>query len=51
MHMTVQTYQQLQDGGATEYVERDRTAWLFAVFVGKKCDSKGYPQRNVSKDL
>jgi hypothetical protein len=24
----------------------DRTAWLFAFFVGKKYGSKGYPQRN-----
>jgi hypothetical protein len=36
MRMTVQTYQQLQDGGASEYVYHDRTAWRCAVFVGKK---------------
>jgi hypothetical protein len=41
----------LQDGGAPEYVYRDRTARRCAVFEGKKYGSKGYPQRNVSRDL
>ena len=36
MRMTVKAEQLLQDGGAPEYVYHDRTAWLFAVFVGKK---------------
>jgi len=46
MRMTVKTEQLLQDGGAPEYVYRDRTAWRRAVFVGKRYGSKGYPQRN-----
>ena len=48
MHMTVKTEQPLQDGGAPEYVYRDRTAWSCAVFVGKCYGSKGYPQRNAA---
>jgi hypothetical protein len=48
---TVQTQQQLQDGGAPEYVYHDRTVWPCAVFVGKKYGSKGYPQRNVSRNV
>jgi hypothetical protein len=49
MRMTVQTLQLLQDGGAPEYMYHDRTAWLCAIFVGKKYGcSKGYPQRNAS---
>jgi hypothetical protein len=45
MRMTVQTYQQLQDGGAPEYMYHDRTAWRCAFFVGKKY---GYPQGNAA---
>jgi len=44
MRMTVKTEQPLQDGGAPEYVYHDRTAWHFAVFMGKRYGSKGYPQ-------
>jgi hypothetical protein len=39
--------QLLQDGGASEYMYRDRTAWRCAFFVGKKYRSKGYPQRKA----
>jgi hypothetical protein len=46
MRMTVQL---LQDGGASEYMYHDITAWRCAFFVGKKYGcSKGYPQRNVA---
>jgi len=48
MRMTVKTEQPLQDGGAPEYVYHDRTAWCCAAFVGKRYDSKGYPQRNAA---
>jgi hypothetical protein len=48
MHMTVQTWQLLQDGGAPEYMYHDRTAWRFEFFVGKKYGSKGYPQINAA---
>ena len=40
------TEQLLEDGGALEYVYHDRTGWRCAVFVGKRCGSKGYPQKN-----
>jgi hypothetical protein len=50
MRMTVKTEQLLEDGGAPEYVYYDRTAWRFAVFVGKIYGSKGYPQRNSPTD-
>jgi hypothetical protein len=43
--MPVQTEQQLQNGGAPEYVYRDITAWRCAGFVGGKYGSKGYPQK------
>jgi len=46
--MTVKTEQPLQDGGAPEYVYHDRTVWRYAVFVGKRYGSKGYPQRNAA---
>ena len=49
MRMTVKTEQLLQDGGAPEYVYRDRTAWRCAVFVGKRYGGKGYPQRNAAQ--
>jgi hypothetical protein len=45
--MTVQTKQLLQDDGAPEYMYHDRTVWRCAYFVGKKYESKGYPQRNA----
>jgi len=45
MRMTVKTEQLLQDGGPPEYVYHDRTARRCAVFVGRKYDSKGYPQK------
>jgi len=48
MRMTVKTEQRLQDGGAPEYVYRDRTAWRCAVFMGKRYGSKGYPQRDAA---
>ena len=48
MRMTVETEYPLQDGGAPEYVYHDRTAWRCAVFVGRRYDSKGYPQRNAA---
>jgi hypothetical protein len=48
MRMTVETEQLLQYGGAPEYVYNNRTAWRFAVFVGKMYGSKGYPQRNAA---
>ena len=48
MCMTVKTEQVLRDGGAPEYIYRDRTAWHCAVFVGKIYGSKGYPQRNAA---
>jgi len=41
MRMTVKTEQPLQDGGAPEYAYHDRTAWRWAVFVGKSYGSKG----------
>jgi len=44
--MTVQTWQLLQDGGAPEYMYRDRTAWRCAYFVGKK---KKWKQRISTK--
>ena len=44
----VTTEHLLQDGGAYEYVCRDRTGWRCAVFVGKIYGSKGYPQRNAA---
>jgi hypothetical protein len=47
MRMAVQTGQLLQDGGAPKYTCQDRTAWRCAVFVGKRYDRKGYPQRNA----
>ena len=43
MRVTVKMEHQLQDGGAPEYMYRDRTAWRRAVFVGKSYGSKGYP--------
>ena len=46
VYMTVKTEQLLQNGGASEYVYHDRTAWLCVVFVGKRYGSKGYPLRN-----
>jgi hypothetical protein len=47
MHMAVQ--QLLQDGDTPEYMYKDRTAWRYAFFVGKKYGySKGYPQRNAA---
>jgi len=49
MRMTVKTEELLQDGGAPEYVYRDRTAWRCEVFVDKGCGSKGYPQRNAAR--
>jgi len=39
MRMTVKTEQLLQDGGAPEYAYHDRTAWRWAVFVGKSYGS------------
>ena len=45
MRMTVKTEQLLQDGGAPKYVQHDRTAWRYAIFVGKRYGSKGHPQR------
>jgi len=48
MRMTVKKEQPLQDGGAHEYEYHDRTAWRCAVFVGKRCGSKGSPQRNAA---
>jgi hypothetical protein len=49
IHMTVQPYKLLQDGGAPEYMYHDRTAWHCAFFVAKKYGcSKGYPQRNAA---
>jgi len=48
LRMTVKTEQPLQDGGAPEYAYHDRTAWRWAVFVGKSYGSKGYPQRNAA---
>jgi len=48
MRMTVETEYPLQDGGAPEYVYRDRTAWRCAGFVGNKYGSKGYPPRNAA---
>ena len=48
MRMRVKTEQLLQDGGAPEYVYHVRTAWRCAVSVGKRCGSKGYPQRNAA---
>jgi len=48
MRMAVKTEQPLQDGGAPEYVYHDRTAWRCAVFVEKRCGSKGYQQRNAA---
>jgi len=48
MRMAVNTEQPLQDGGAPEYVYHDRTAWRCGFFVGKRCGSKGYPQRNAA---
>jgi len=51
MRMTVKTEQPLQDGGAPQYVYHDRTAWRWAVFVGKSYGSKGYPQRNAAHVL
>jgi len=46
MPMTVQTEHQLQDGGAPEYVYRDRTAWRCAVFVGK-----GMAAKDIHKEM
>jgi len=40
MRMTVQTYQQLQDGGSPEFMYHDRAAWRCAFFVGKKMEAK-----------
>jgi hypothetical protein len=40
MRMTLKTEHLLQDGGAPEYMYLDRTAWCFAVFVGKRYGSK-----------
>ena len=48
MRMSVKTEQPLQDGGAPEYANHDRTAWRCAVFVSKSYGSKGYPQRNAA---
>jgi len=48
MRMTVKTEQPLQDGGEHEYVYHDWTVWRCAVFVGKRCGSKGYPQRKTA---
>jgi len=48
MRMTVKMEQLLQDGGAPEYVYHERTNWRCAVFVGKRYDSEGYPQRNAA---
>ena len=48
MRMTVKTEQLLPDGGAPEYVYYDRTAWPYAVFVGKRYGIKGYLQRNAA---
>jgi len=47
--MTIKTEQPLQDGGAHEYVYRDRTAWRCAVFEGKSYGSKGYRQINAAR--
>jgi len=44
MRRTVKTEQQLQDGGAPEYMYHDRSAWRCEVFVAKSYGSKGYPQ-------
>ena len=48
MRMTVKMEKPLEDGSAHEYVYHDRTAWHYAVFVGKRYGSKGYPQRNAA---
>jgi len=45
MRMTVKTEQLLQDSGAPEYVYHDRTAWPWAVFVGKRYGSKRIPTK------
>ena len=40
MRMTVKTGQPLQDGGAPEYVYRDRTAWRCEVLWAKVMAAK-----------
>jgi hypothetical protein len=39
MRMTVQTYQLLQDSGASEYIYHDRTAWRCAFLWAKNMDA------------
>ena len=48
MRMTFNTERVLEDGGQHEWSYDDKSAWHCAVFVGKRYDSKGYPQRNAA---